>query len=83
MTNTADPSLRATLRKINQEIKENVGQRVTLDLAPQARKGPRRTGRVLGVLEAADGMVVTFAPEDEPDTEVTYHAHYILAVRRM
>jgi len=80
MIETPD-ALRATLRKTNQAIKEAVGKRVQLDLVPQATGGPSRIGRIVGVLDAADGMVVTFAPENAPGTEVTYHAHYILAVR--
>ena len=64
----------------NQEIKQAVGKRVRLDLAPQAVGGPTRTGRIVGTLDAADGLVVTFAPEDAPGSQVTYHAHYIKAI---
>ena len=64
----------------NQEIKQAVGKRVKLELAPQAVGGPSRIGRIVGTLDALDGMVVTFAPEDAPGTQVTYHAHYIKAV---
>jgi len=64
----------------NQEIKQAVGNRVRLDLTPQAIGGPTRTGRIVGTLDAADGMVVTFAPDDAPGSHVTYHAHYIKAV---
>lgn len=65
----------------NQELKQAVGKRVTLELSPQATGGPTRLGRIVGILDAADGMVVTFAPEDAPGQHVTYHAHYILALR--
>ena len=64
----------------NQEIKQAVGKRVRLDLAPQAVGGPTRTGRIVGTLDAADGLVVTFAPEDAPGSQVTYHANYIKAI---
>jgi hypothetical protein len=64
----------------NQEIRQAVGKRVRLELAPQAVGGPTRTGRIVGTLDAADGMVVTFAPEDAPGSQVTYHAHYIRAI---
>lgn len=74
-------ALRARLRKTSGEIKEAVGKRVQLDLVPQATGGPSRIGCIVGVLDAADGMVVTFTPEDAPGTEVTYHAHHIVAVR--
>ena len=65
----------------DQELKQAIGKRVTLELAPQAAGGPIRIGRVIGILDAADGMVVTFAPDDAPGKHVTYHAHYILALR--
>ena len=64
----------------NQEIKLAVGKRVKLDLTPQAPGGPTRTGRIVGTLDAADGLVVTFAPDDVPGSQVTYHAHYIRAI---
>lgn len=64
----------------NQEIEQAVGKRVKLDLAPQAPGGPTRTGRIVGTLDAADGLVVTFAPDDAPGSQVTYHAHYIRAI---
>ena len=64
----------------NQEIKQAVGKRVRLDLMPQAVGGPTRMGRIVGILEAADGMVVTLEPEDAPGSHVTYHAHHIKTV---
>ncbi len=64
----------------NQEIKQAVGKKVRLDLAHQAVGGPTRTGRIVGTLDAADGMVVTFAPDDAPGSHVTYHAHHIRAI---
>ena len=64
----------------NQEIKLAVAKRVKLDLTPQAPGGPTRTGRIVGTLDAADGLVVTFAPDDAPGSQVTYHAHYIRAI---
>ena len=65
----------------NQELKQAVGKRVRLDLTPQAIGGPTRTGRIVGILEAADGMVVTLDPDDASGSHVTYHAHYIKAIR--
>ncbi|HYL81946.1 MAG TPA: hypothetical protein VEU07_14100 [Candidatus Acidoferrum sp.] len=65
----------------DQELKHAVGKRVMLQLSPQAAGGPTRVGCIIGILDAADGMVVTFAPEDAPGKHVTYHAHYILALR--
>jgi hypothetical protein len=68
------------LMTTNQELKQAVGRRVRLDLTPQAIGGPSRTGRIVGILEAADGMVVTLEPDDAPGSHLTYHAHYIRAV---
>lgn len=65
---------------MNQELKQVVGKRVRLDLSSQASGGPTRRGRIVGILEAADGMVVTLDPDDAPGRHVTYHAHYIKAV---
>ena len=65
---------------VREEWKRLVGQTVTLRLTPQAPGGPTVTGRVLGVLEALDGLVVTLEPTGAPGTRVTYHYHYILAV---
>jgi hypothetical protein len=64
----------------NLELKQAIGTRVKLELSPQATGGPARIGRIIGILDAADGMVVTFAPDDAPGKRVTYHAHYILAL---
>lgn len=63
------------------EIKRLVGRRATLRLTPQAPGGPVVTGRILGVLEALDGLVVTLEPDGAPPgTRLTYHYHYIAAV---
>lgn len=63
------------------EILQHVGQRVILRLSPRASGGPVVTGRIVGTLDAADGMVVTFEPEGaRPGTQVTYHSHYIEAI---
>ncbi|MDQ7859177.1 MAG: hypothetical protein QN174_11705 [Armatimonadota bacterium] len=62
------------------DVKRLVGQTVTLRLTPQAPGGPTVTGKLVGVLEAADGLVVTLEPAGVPGARVTYHYHYILAV---
>ena len=64
----------------NQEIKAAMGKRIRLELTPPASGGPTRMGRIEGTLDAADGLLVTFAPDDAPGSHVTYHAHYIRAV---
>ena len=64
------------------EIRRLVGKRATLQLAPEAPGGPTVTGRVLGVLDAADGLVVTVEPDGAPPgTRQTYHYHHIVAIR--
>lgn len=66
---------------IPQEIRRHVGQRVTLQLSPQAPGGPTVTGRLVGTLEAADGLVITLEPDGAPPgTKLTYHYHHIVAV---
>jgi hypothetical protein len=42
--------------------------------------GPIRLGRIVGTLDAADGLVVTFEPDEAQGRHVTYHAHYIRAI---
>jgi hypothetical protein len=64
----------------NQEIKQAVGKRIKLELLPQAMGGPIRLGHIVGTLDAADGLVVTFEPDEAPGRHVTYHAHYIRAI---
>jgi hypothetical protein len=62
------------------EIRKHVGKRVTLKLAPQAPGAPSLTGRIEGVLDAADGLVVTVVPDGSPATPRTIHYHYIEAI---
>jgi hypothetical protein len=62
------------------EIKELVGARVTLALAPRAGLGTALAGRLTGALDAADGLVVFVEPEGAPGTRQTIHYHDILAV---
>lgn len=63
------------------DILQHVGRRVVLHLAPQATGGPVITGRIVGALSAADGVVVTFEPDGAvPAPRLTYHYHYIEAM---
>ena len=64
------------------EIKRLVGKRVTLRLAPGAGGTAVASGRIVGALDAADGLVVTFQPADQPDRRLTYHYHYILDITK-
>jgi len=64
------------------EIRRLVGKRAALQLAPEAAGVPTTTGRIVGVLEAADGLVVTVEPDGAPPgTRQTYHYHHIVAIR--
>jgi hypothetical protein len=62
------------------ELRRLTGQRVTLRLQPHAPGAPTVTGRLLGVLDALDGLVVTIEPDGAPETRMTCHYHYILAI---
>ncbi len=63
------------------EIRKHVGKRVTVKLTPQAPWGPSVTGRIEGVLDAVDGMVVTVMPDGAPAGGArTIHYHYIEAI---
>jgi hypothetical protein len=61
------------------ELRMLVNQRVTLRLEPRAGAGETLTGRVLGTLDAADGLYVTVEPDGEPGRRVTLHHHDIVA----
>ena len=64
------------------ELQALVGKRVTLELSPHASAGPRVTGLLLGVIEAADGLVVSIRPDGAaPDTRATFHYHHITAAK--
>jgi hypothetical protein len=65
---------------VTDELRQLVDKRVTLTLEPRAPGAPRVTGRIMGVLDALDGMSVTLEPDGAPGTRQTYHYHYILAV---
>jgi hypothetical protein len=68
--------------EVADELRRAVGQRVTLELSPQVAGRPEVTGRVLGVLEALDGLSVVIEPDGAaPGASQTYHYHYVLAVK--
>ncbi|HMA39351.1 MAG TPA: hypothetical protein VKP10_04700 [Gemmatimonadales bacterium] len=60
-------------------LEQLIGLRVTLRLTAGAPGGPRITGRLIGVLRALDGAVVTIEP-DGAAVPLTCHAHYIETV---
>ncbi len=59
------------------EIRGLKGQTVTFRLLPDAPGAPVVTGRVLGTIEAADGLVVTIEPKGAPGKRVTVHHQHI------
>ncbi|MDR7417359.1 MAG: hypothetical protein QN178_00440 [Armatimonadota bacterium] len=65
---------------LKDQIKKVIGQRVTLTLAHRSGLGPTLTGRLLGAVDAADGLVVTVEPETAAGVRRTIHYHDILAV---
>jgi len=55
------------------------GKVVRFELLPDAPGAPSVTGRVLGTIEAADGLVVTVEPNGAPGKRLTMHQHHILS----
>jgi len=61
-----------------EELEHLVGERVILRLASSAPGNPAVTGRIVGVVRALDGLVVTISPDGaEPTESLTYHYHYV------
>lgn len=65
-----------------EEMRKLAGQRVTLKLAPQAGLGPSSTGTVVGLIDAADGIVLTFEPDGSAGKRFTVHAHHVVSVKK-
>jgi hypothetical protein len=61
------------------DIRGLKGRIVTLQLLPDAPGAPVVTGRVLGTIEAADGLVVTVEPNGAPGKRLTVHEHHIVS----
>ena len=64
---------------MTKDIRGLKGQIVTLQLLPDAPGAPVVTGRVLGTIEAADGLVVTVEPNGAPGKRLTVHEHHIVS----
>ena len=62
---------------MNEDIRGLKGKIVSFQLAPDAPGAPSVTGRVLGTIEAADGLVVTVEPSGSPGKRLTMHEHHI------
>jgi hypothetical protein len=61
------------------EIRGLKGKVVRFQLLPDAPGAPFVTGRVLGTIEAADGLVVTVEPNGAPGKRLTMHQHHIVS----
>jgi len=61
------------------DIRGLKGRVVTFELLPDAPGAPSVTGRVLGMIEAADGLVVTVEPNGNPGKRLTVHHHHIVS----
>jgi len=63
------------------EIKRLIGKRVKVRLA-DALGGPAAVaGRLIGVLDAADGLVVAIQPAEQPERRLTYHYQHIVEIK--
>ena len=63
-----------------EEIRGLVGRMVAVRLVSEATGVDSVRGRLLGTLDAADGLVVTIEPADTPGKRLTYHYHHILDI---
>lgn len=64
-----------------EEIRQYVGQRVTVQLSAKSGCGSAVTGRLVGTLDAADGLVVHIEPVGSKGGElITVHYHHISSV---
>ena len=64
-----------------QEIRDLNGRRASFELHPDAGAGENLTGTVVGTLEAADGLVVSVAPDYDPERRVTLNYQHIRSYR--
>ena len=60
------------------DLRRFTGKRVTLQLAGDAPGAPVVTGRILGTIEAADGLSVSVEPDGTPGKRVTVHYQHVL-----
>ncbi len=59
------------------EVRALVGEDVVLELAPASGE-TRASGRIVGKIEAADGLVVVLEPRGQPGARRTYHYQHIV-----
>jgi hypothetical protein len=61
---------------ISDSLKTLVGKRVALDLTPAADSAHVR-GKLLGTIDAADGLVLIVEPDEAPGTRRSVHSHHV------
>jgi hypothetical protein len=61
-------------------FKALVGKRVVLDLT-SAADGASARGKLLGTIDAADGLVLIIEPDDAPATRRSIHSHHVKNAR--
>ena len=61
------------------DIRGLKGTIVRFALTRDAPGAPSVTGRVVGTLEALDGLVVTVEPNGAPGKRLTLHEHHIVS----
>jgi hypothetical protein len=61
-------------------LKALVGQRVVLDLT-DAADGTLARGKLLGTVDALDGLVLILEPDDRPGTKQSVHSHHVKSAR--
>jgi len=64
---------------MTEDIRGLKGKVVIFELLPDAPGAPSVTGRVLGTIEAADGLVVTVEPNGALGKRLTMHQHHIVS----
>src|SRR6202022_2794975 len=74
-----DPKQQLREATLTKDIRGLKGQIVTLQLLPDAPGAPVVTGRVLGTIEAADGLMVTIEPSGAPGKRLTVPEHHIVS----
>ena len=63
-----------------ESLKALVGKRVILDLTSAADSALAR-GKLLGTIDAADGLVLIIEPDEAPGTRRSVHSHHVTNAR--
>jgi len=65
-----------------EELKALVGRRVAFELLPESGAS-ELTGRVLGTIDSADGLVLVLEPERIPGERRSVHSHHVRSARTL